>query len=79
MGTSLDNINPLGDLELASTLQVSRVGLDERYVQHGSMTSCQIEISLYPVLPWALTSLTVIPAMAMFAGRKEGVNLFQAM
>lgn len=29
VGASLDNIDPLGDLELASALQVSRVGLDE--------------------------------------------------
>lgn len=43
--------------------------------QHELTTGCQVEISF---LPWALTSLTVIPAMAMFAGRKEGGNPFQA-
>jgi hypothetical protein len=29
VGASLDNIDPLGDFELASALEVSSIGLDE--------------------------------------------------
>jgi hypothetical protein len=36
-GTSLDEINPLGNLELTGTLKIGSIGLDESYDFHKRM------------------------------------------